>query len=136
MALASIASVRSGLATNAATISELRSSATIRDAIAPPIFVVGEVSQVFDQAMARALDELLVTCRLYVSRADDRAGQDKLDGYLMGSGATSVKTAIESDKTLAGACQTLRLEAQSGYGVYDVAGTEYLGAEFTIRIWG
>ena len=136
MALASIATVRSGLATNAATISGLRTSATIRDTVAPPMFVVGEVSQVFDQAMARALDELLVTCRLYVSRADERAGQDKLDGYLMGSGATSVKTALESDRTLAGACSTLRVETQAGYGVYDVAGTEYLGAEFTIRIWG
>lgn len=136
MALSSISSVRSGLASAVGTISGLRTSATVPDAITPPTFVVGEVVQNFDQTMQRGLDEIVVTCRLYVSRADDRAGQNKLDGYLAGSGASSVKTALETDRTLSGACSTLRLETQQGYGQYDIAGTPYIGAEFTVRVWG
>lgn len=136
MALASLSAVRTGLAAAAAEIDGLRTSATVPDKIEPPTFVVGDVAQQFDQTMSRGLDEILVSARLYVSRADDRSGQNKLDAYLAGEGASSMKAAIEADPTLGGACDTLRLESQQGYGQYEIAGVAYFGAEFTIRVWG
>jgi hypothetical protein len=136
MALASLSAVRTALAGAADNITGLRASATVPDSINPPTFVVGEITQSFDQTMQRGLDEILITCRLYVSRADDKHGQDKLDAYLAGSGSSSIKATVEADRTLGGACSTLRLETQQGYGQYEVAGIPYFGAEFTIRVWG
>ena len=136
MAISSISTVRTNLAAAVAVISGLRTSATIRDAINPPIFIVGAVNQDFDETMGRGTDALTIACHLYVSRADDKAGQTKLDGYLAGSGASSIKTKIEADRTLSGACATLRVVSQAGYAYYAIAGTDYLGAEFTVRVWG
>jgi hypothetical protein len=136
VALASISAVRTSLASAAAGISGLRSRAFIADAIEPPTFVVGEVEQDFDLTMGRGVDVVTVQCRLYTSRASERGGQDALDVYLAGSGARSIKRALEVDKTLGGACQDLRVSGQRGYGVYNVGGLEYIGAEFSIQVWG
>lgn len=133
--MASIVDIRDGLAANLATITGLRALSYMPDRVSVPSAIVGEVGIVFDGAFARGLDTITISIRVYVSKASDRAGQDKLDGYLAGSGATSLKAAIQSDLTLGGACQTLQVSAVSGYGVYEVGGTDYLGAEFTVTVY-
>lgn len=133
--MASVVSIRDGLATNLATITGLRVSSFAADKVSVPAAVVGEVRIEFDKTFGRGLDEFEVKVRVYASRADDRAGQDKLDGYLAGSGSGSVKAALESDRTLGGVAQTLRVTDVDGYGVYEVAGMQYVGAEFTVTVW-
>lgn len=136
MAMDSVTEIRDGLCVNAATISGLRTSAYIPATVSPPTFVVGTFTQDFDQAMGRGLDVMVFTCHLYASKADDRSGQRTLDSYLIGTGTKSLKRALQTDKTLGGACRELRVESQQGYGIYDVANTEYFGATFTVRVWG
>ena len=132
--MADVATLRAGLRTRLATVSGLRAPVGF-DKVETPSAQVGEVEIEYDKTMGRGVDELTFKIRVYASKADDRSGQDKLDGYLKGSGATSVKAAIEGDRTLGGAAQTLRVTGVSGYGVYEVAGTQYVGAEFTVTVW-
>lgn len=133
--MSSLSSIRDGLKTRLLTISSLRAHDTIPDSIAVPAAVVGGPESVeYDLAMARGADKYTIPIRVYVGRASERAGQDKLDGYLASSGATSIKAAIEGDPTLAGAADTLRVTQARGYGVYEFAGVSYLGAEWLVEV--
>lgn len=90
----------------------------------------------FDQTYGRGNDLIVATLQLLCSRADDREGQRMLNGYLRGSGAASVKAAIEADKTLAGACDSLHVAAMTGIRAYEIGKVWYVGAEWTVRIIG
>ena len=112
------------------------------DAVTEPHFFVGEVSIDFDKAMGRGLDELEITCRALCGRGDDRAAQRVLDALLSGSGPASLKQAIEAARgapgeyALGGLADDLRLERVQGYRWYEHAGTQYVGAELIIRVFG
>lgn len=112
------------------------------DSIPEPAFCVGEVEITYDQAFARGLDELLVTCLLLVSRADDRSGQAALDRYLSGSGPHSLKRAIEAargapgEAALGGLADDLHLQRVQAYRTYTTGETTYYGAEMVVRIIG
>jgi hypothetical protein len=70
-----------------------------------------------------------------VQRFSERAGQDKLDAYLAGSGSSSIKTAIEGDRTLGGTVNTLRVTGAEA-GTYDSQGVTFLSYRYRITIWG
>lgn len=131
-----ISTVRQGLAANAATIAGLTCYGYVPDSISEPAFYVGEVDIDFTGAMARGMDTLTVTCRVLVGRADDQASQALLDGYLSGSGASSLKAALEADPTLGGACDDLMVMRVQGYRFYEHAGSQYVGAELVIKVVG
>ena len=127
--------VRDGLKTRLQTISGLRVFDTIPENPQPPAAVVGQLDLNFDIDNARGLDFASVEIYLLVQRFDLRSGQDKLDAYLAGSGASSIKAVIEGDKTLGGACSTLRvLSAEAG--TYESAGILLLSYRYRISIWG
>lgn len=127
--------VRDGLKTRLQTISGLRVFDTIPENPQPPAAIVGQLDMNFDIDNARGLDLATVEVYLLVQRMDVRSGQDKLDAYLAGTGAGSVKAAIEGDRTLGGACSTLRvLSAESGQ--YESAGIMLLSYRYRISIWG
>lgn len=131
-----LVAVREAISDAANAISELRVSPYPIDAATAPVFMVGDIEVLFDKAMGRGLDELLVTCWLYVSRATDRGGHMKVSGYLKGSGTGSIKAALEADRTLGGACSTMRLQSAKTGGLVDIAGNPYFGAELTIYVAG
>lgn len=128
--------VRQGIAANAGTVTGLRAFEYVPDDCYPPTFFVGEVDGQFDQAFGRGMDQLTVTCRLLVAWANDRAGQKNLDGYLSGSGAQSLKAALESDRTLGGAAADSHVSGFSGYGLYEMNGNQYYGVEFSVTVIG
>ncbi|GAA5048193.1 hypothetical protein HNP84_000225 [Thermocatellispora tengchongensis] len=114
----------------------------VPDAPAEPCFYAGEVEIEYDAAMGRGLDELQITCRLLVSRGDDRSGQEALDRYLSGSGPDSVKAALEAargapgEMALGGLAHDLHLMAVQGYSLYQVGEVQYFGAELLVRVVG
>ena len=125
-----VAATRAALKTRLETISGLRASSWLTGNINPPVALIGlrppvEFDQDFD---GHAVYRWTIT--VYVSRADDRAGQDKLDGYLSQSGATSVKAAIEGDNTLGGEVGSVRVTEISQWGDVTVGDVSYLAAEF------
>ena len=127
--------VRDALKTRLQTISGLRVYEIIPESITPPCAVVGQLDFTFDIDNARGLDQANVDIYVIVQRFSERAGQDKLDGYLAGTGATSIKAAIEGDRTLGGTCQTLRvIGAESG--TYDSQSNQFLSYRYRLTIWG
>ena len=130
--MASLSSIRSGIATNLGNISTLTVFGFVPDSIEPPTAVVGVVDNIeYDTAMARGADTYSIPVFLYVSRVD---AQDTLDAFLASSGSSSVKTQIESDVTLGGVANSARVVEADNYGVYTINNIDYLGCEFTVEV--
>jgi hypothetical protein len=127
--------VRDGLKTRLQTISGLRAYDLIPDTVTPPAAVVGQLDFTFDIDNARGLDQAQVDVLVIVQRFSERSGQDLLDTYLSGSGATSIKAAIEGDRTLGGTVNTLRVTGAEA-GTYESQGVEFLSYRYRITIWG
>ena len=130
-----ISELRSGIATNLATISGLRTSSTVPDNPNPPIALVEPMTVQFDTAMGRSLDQYNFKVTVIVGRASERTSQNSLDAYCSGSGASSVKRAIESDRTLGGKANDLRVTGLSSYGSITIADVTYLAAEFAVVVY-
>jgi hypothetical protein len=133
--MASITGLRNGLATNLATISGLRTTTETPDTISPPVAIINVANVNFDKTFARGLDEynFVITC--VVGRVGERTAQRLLDSYVSSTGASSVKLAIESDKTLGGNCDTLRVTDMRNYGSIVIGEITYLAAEFNVVVY-
>lgn len=127
--------VRDALKTRLQTISGLRGYDIVPDTVVPPCAVVGQLDFTFDIDNARGLDQAQVDVLVIVQRFSERAGQDKLDAYLAGTGASSIKAAIEGDRTLGGTVNTLRVTGAEA-GTYDSQGVTFLSYRYRITIWG
>lgn len=131
-----LSELRTGIATNLATISGLRTSATIPDQVTPPIAVVMPNTITYDTSFSRAGgDEYEFIVMVIVGRVDERTAQNRLDAYCSGSGASSVKLAIESDKTLGGKAFDCRVTNLRNYNQVTVGDTTYLSGEFVVQVY-
>jgi hypothetical protein len=127
--------VRDALGKNLNTITGIRIYDTIPDVVVPPCAVVGQLDFTFDVNNARGLDQASVDVYVIVQRISERAGQDKLDELLAGTGSKSIKTALESDRTLGGLVNTLRvISAESG--TYITGDQTFLSYRYNVTIWG
>lgn len=125
-----------GLAANASTVPELNALDWVPDSVPDNAFLVGEMDITFDRTFGRGCDELIVTCRVLVARSDDKSGQQKLRTFMRGGGVTSVKKAIESDKTLGGKCDSLHVRSAKGNRLFTVGEARYYGVEFEVFVIG
>lgn len=130
----SIETIRSGIATNIATISGLRTSVDIPDNPNPPIAVIGLNNVRYDQAYQGGLVEYNFVVTVIASRASDRWAQRRLDDYTS-TGANSVKEAIESDRTLGGSAFDVRVTEMSNVGAVSLGETSYLAADFAVTVY-
>ena len=127
--------IREALKTNLQNITNLRVYDLIPDVVVPPCAVVGQLDFTFDIDNQRGLDQASVDIFVIVQRISERTGQEKLDNYLAGSGSGSIKTAIESDRTLGGLVNTLRvISAESG--TYNSGDQSFLSYRYNLTIWG
>ena len=134
--MASITDLRNGIANNLTGIDGLRTSSTVPDSINPPIAVVMPSRITYDTAFARTGgDEYEFIVMVIVGRVDERNAQNRLDAYCSGSGANSVKTAIESDKTLGGKAFSLRVTSLRQYNQVTVGDIIYLSGEFVVQVY-
>lgn len=114
----------------------------VPDNVEVPCVYPESITTEFDQTMGRGTDKLTVKLRVLVARTDDRAGQYMLYGYLAGSGAGSIKAAIEAERgapgvgALDGACDDLHVSGIAEARWYELAGERLVGADFTVTIIG
>jgi hypothetical protein len=127
--------VRAGLGTALDTITGLRAFDYVPDSLSPPAAVVEPLEIDYDEAMRRGLDVYRAYILVIVGRMSDRSSQDRLDAYVAGSGASSVKAALESDKTLGGACSTLQVTSARPREVV-VSGVNMIAYRFEVTIYG
>lgn len=134
--MASISDLRTGIATNLASIPGLRTSSTVPDSVNPPIAVVMPNSINYDISFARTGgDEYEFIVMVIVGRVDERTSQNRLDAYCSGTGPESIKGAIESDKTLGGTAFSLRVTNLRSYNQLTVGDITYLHGEFTVQVY-
>ncbi len=130
-----ISKVRERIGKNIERISGIRIYDQIPDVVVPPCAIVGQLDFTFDIDNARGLDQASVDVYVIVQRISERAGQEKLDELLGGTGNKSIKTAIESDRTLGGLVDTLRvISAESG--TYQTGDQTFLSYRYNLAVWG
>ena len=133
--MTTIADLRTGLATRLGTISGLRTAATVPDDPKPPVAIVMPPTISYDTSMGRGLDTYEFSILVMVGRVSERTAQGSLDAYANPSGASSIKTAIEADRTLGGAAQTVRVTDMRNVGPMSIAENTYLTAEFVVTVY-
>ena len=133
--MASITALRAGLATRLGTISGLRTTTETPDTISPPISIINVGSVNYDRAFQRGLDEYNFVITVIVGRVGERSAQRLLDSYVSPVGASSVKLAIELDRTLGGICDSLRVTDMRNYGSLVIGEITYLAAEFNVVVY-
>ena len=127
--------VREGLKNNLKNIDDLRIYDIMPDVVVPPSAIVGQLDFTFDLNNSRGLDQANVDVYVIVQRFSERSGMQNLDKFLSGSGNYSIKQAIESDRTLGGACNTLRVTSAES-GTYTSGDVDYLSYRYRVTIWG
>lgn len=130
-----INAVRVALANNIGTISGLRTSAELPDNPNPPIAVIGLESIDYDQAFQQGLTIFNFNLMVIVGRAAERHAQRKLDAYSAQTGSQSIKSAVESDKSLDGNAYDVRVINLTNIGSLQLNDQEYLAAEYTVAVY-
>lgn len=133
--MASITDLRLGLATSIGAISGLRTTTETPDTISPPVAIINVANVVYDRAGSRGLDEYNFVITVIVGRVGERSAQRLLDSYVTPAGASSVKLAIELDRTLGGKCDSLRVTDMRNYGSLVIGEITYLAAEFNVVVY-
>lgn len=130
----SIELIREGIGRNLATVPGLRVSTEIPDNPSPPIAVLSLSNVVFDGAYNRGLTTYNFIVSVIVGRAAEREAQRRLDTYIS-NGASSVKLAIESDKSLDGAAYDVRVSEMTNVGTVLLGDANYLAADFAVQVY-
>jgi len=133
----SISEMRSGIATNLTTIRGLRASETIPDQVNPPVAVIGLQSVTYDQSFGRAavgtsIYNFIIT--VVCGRASEREAQNRLDAYIS-TGASSVKAAVESERTLGGSAYDCRVSEMSNVSSVIINDVTYLTCDFAVQVY-
>ena len=132
--------IQQGLANAVKTLDGINQALpSLPDSINPPTFAGVEYEIDYNQTFgigAGALSQPLFSAGIFTSRGDTPQGQALLARYLAVDGPTSIKWALELDRTLGGVCKTLIVERVRGAGrLYTIGGADYLGATFDVRVW-
>jgi hypothetical protein len=130
--MALLSELRTGIATNLATVAGLRTAATMPDNPSPPIAIVIPSTITFDDTFQRGMQTYSFNVLIVVGRVDERTAQNKLDAYCASTGASSIKLAIESDKSLGGKAFDVRVTEMRNYGSIVIGEVVFLSAEFTV----
>jgi hypothetical protein len=129
----SISLIRQGLANNIGTIPGLRTAAEVPDNPSPPMAIVALQSVTYDRAYAKGMTSYTFVVTVIVGRAAEKEAQRRLDAYIS-TGSSSVKYAVESDKTLGGNAYDCRVVSMDSVGSLTISDTTYLAADFTVTV--
>lgn len=132
--MADLSDVREGLAANLGLIEHVQVSAYMLGNPTPPAIEVMPDETEYDKTFRRGMDRWFLKVRAFVGKPSDIGSQKRLDRMIATSGANSVKAAIETDCTLGGVVDDLRVVKCSGYRTYGQT-PGVLGAEWLVEVW-
>jgi hypothetical protein len=132
--MTTVSELREGLATNLRTITGLRVTAEVPDSPNPPQAVVQLRSVDYDGAFQRGMTTYNFIITVLVGRVAEREAQRRLDAYVS-NGASSVKLAVEKDKSLNGKAFDVRVSEMTNIGAVLLGETSYLSADFTATVY-
>lgn len=131
---ATVSQVADGLKTRLATINGLRTFSYQPEQLNPPVAFPVLESVEYHGAMSGGDVRMRFMIFVVVGRYLDRVAHSNLDGYLSYSGATSLRAAIEGDKTLGGVAQTLILDGGMSIGSLTVAEADFLQVSCSLLV--
>jgi hypothetical protein len=132
--MTTITELRDGLATNLRTITGLRVTAEVPDSPNPPQAVVQLRSVDYNGSFQRGMTTYNFIITVLVGRVAEREAQRRLDAYVS-NGASSVKLAVENDKTLNGKAFDVIVSEMTNIGAVLLGETSYLSADFTATVY-
>lgn len=134
--MTSVSAIRDGLRTRLGTINGLRVPDRPAGEVSAPAALVTGPAINYDSTMARGSDDFIFTVTLVVSRAWDRAAEEKLDGYLAGSGDLSIKAVLEAAPAGLGVAGVdyVRVASTNEPDSIPVGDIEYFGVQFTVEV--
>jgi hypothetical protein len=130
-----VSQIKAGLAANLATVSGLRAYSYQPDNVNTPFAWPLLESIQYNGAMGGGLITHKFTVSVVVGRSAERTAQTLLDGYLSYKGATSIRQAIESDRTLGGVVQDLIVESANNISTLEANDTTYLAIDFVVTVY-
>ena len=130
-----VSQIKTGLAANLATVSGLRAYAYQPDNVNTPFAWPLLDSIQYNGAMGGGLITHRFTISVVVGRSAERTAQTLLDGYLSYKGATSIRQAIESDRTLGGVVQDLIVESANNISTLEANDATYLAIDFVVTVY-
>jgi hypothetical protein len=130
-----VSQIKAGLAANLATVSGLRAYSYQPDNVNTPFAWPLLESIQYNGAMGGGLITHQFTVSVVVGRSAERTAQTLLDGYLSYKGATSIRQAIESDRTLGGVVQDLIVESANNISTLEANDTTYLAIDFVVTVY-
>lgn len=131
---ATVSQVSEGIRVRLATITGLRTFSYQPEQLNPPTAFPVLDSVEYHGAMGGGNVRMRFTVIVIVGRYLDRVAHSNLDGYLSYSGATSLRAAIEGDRTLGGVAQTLVMESGLSVSSLSVAEAEFLQVSFNLLV--
>ena len=130
-----VSQIKTGLAANLATVSGLRAYAYQPDNVNTPFAWPLLDSIQYNGAMGGGLITHKFTISVVVGRSAERTAQTLLDGYLSYKGVTSIRAAIESDRTLGGVVQDLIVESANNISTLEANDATYLAIDFVVTVY-
>jgi hypothetical protein len=89
----------------------------------------------YNGAMRGGLVTHIFVVSVVVGRSADRTAQTALDVYLSDEGATSVRAALEADRSLGGVVSNLLVESASNISTMDGNDATYLMVDFRVVVY-
>lgn len=130
-----VTGMRTALATNLGTISGIRTYSDIPDNPMMPAAVVQLQSTSYDQAFQRGLTEYNYIVTVIFGRVATSSAQRSMDQLIDDDGGRSIKTAIESDKTLDGNAFDVRVTEMTNITSITIGDITYLSADFAVIVY-
>ena len=131
--MSTLGDIRQGIADAITGGTGLRCFPLVPDNPTPPFAVVAPNRVTYHRAFA-GHSTFEFTVSVVVGRASERAAQLTLDEFIDPYGDRSIRQAIETDKTLDGACKTLVVAEMTDYTPLVIGEVVYLSAQFTVQV--
>ena len=133
---ATISQINAGIAARLQTISGLRVFDYQPDNAYPPFAFPSLTSIEYHKAMAGGAQFYTFLTTVVTGRVDEKSGQDELDAYASYDGASSVRAAIEGDRTLGGVVDTLILSSSANIASMSQGDNNFITLDFTLTVYG
>lgn len=131
---ATLIEIADGLEARLATIPGLRVYDHIPDVFAPPCAFVAPDTVEYWGAFRGGDAQHNYTITVVVGRVADRTSQKTLYAFMAYDGTSSVRAAIEADRTLGGKVQTLLVESAGNIRILQQVEQAYLAVDFSVRV--
>lgn len=130
-----LSTIRKGLADALSTVPRLRVAELVPEQVNPPLAVITRASVDYSQAMSGGLTEWDMQVQLVAGRMADQQSQRQIDAWLSWDGQQSVRKAIEADRSLGGAVQTLIVTRADAMISMQIGDGEYLAVTVNVTVW-